>query len=136
MKTTSVLLRGEVGSDLVYPLSLIEDVLDGRWEMCVSTIGFTYTTPAPTQHLAISSNYVMGKFVSGTSPSAGQTILNLCIFGNRTAGAKTIIGMKQQTYFPVNNAQQFLRVTLKNAETGERPSGANVIALILLRRVA
>ncbi len=138
-KLISVLLKGEIESDIVYPISLIEQVNEGAWEMCITTLGFTYTSEdvVPVSHVAISSNFVLGKSVNDRNEPCGEeAVLNLCIYGNKKVGAKTIIGMRQQTFFAINNAQQNLKLTLRNAATNERLSGSNVVVQVLLRRIA
>ncbi len=139
MKLISVLLKGPISSDLNYALGEIENIHEGSWQITISSVGFTYTAvrPEPPRHLAISSNFVMGKFVDANKQSsAGQAILNICIFGGKSQGTKVVIGMKQQTFFAVNNAQQNLSLRFTDVETSKYASGADVVVLALLRRVA
>ncbi len=139
MKLVSVLIKGPINSDLNYALSEIENINEGSWQLSISTVGFTYTSPRPQppRHLAISSNYVMGKFVDeNKQTSAGQAVLNICIFGGKAQGTKVVIGMKQQTFFTINNAQQNFSLRFTDVETNTYAAGADVVVLALLRRMA
>ncbi len=132
-----MLLKGSISSDLEYPISVIHNVHEGRWELCISSVAFEYTANTQPAYLELSTNFVMGQFVnSRQEPYSGQAVLNLCLYGGKRQGSTTVIGMKQQTFFAVNNAQQILKLSLKESKSGKYPSGSNVNVLLLLRRVA
>ncbi len=138
MKLITVLLNGNIESDLTYPIGIIEQVNEGQWEISVSSIAFQYTanSPPPVSHVTVSCNFVMGKFVNASlEPFVDQAVLNLLVYGNKPKGMRTIIGLKQREYFSVNNAQQVLRLSLKDSQSGQRLFGSVVTALILLRRI-
>ncbi len=136
MKSFSVLLKGDISSDLTYNIGLIETFLDGYWEMCITSVAFTYeevTTPAILQ---IQCNFVSCIYVNQEQQvSAGQRVLNIVIFGGKAVGTKIVIGMKQHDFCEVDKPQPVLRLSFKTVEDNTYIRGAKAVVLAVFRRL-
>ena len=132
----SYLLKGPSQSDISMPIGRLEDITEGTWEIGLSSISFAYTSSfSRSTLLQISCNFVMGKAVTPSGElEAVQTPMNMVLVKG-TTGGRGIVGFRQRDFFEVNNAQQQLIFHLRDAETGNTVSGANIFLQVLLRRV-
>ncbi len=137
MRSFTVLLQGNINSDLTYNISLLDDFTQGHWELGVSSLGFSYTSQNNPAVLKLTCNCVLGKYVNTTNQVyTSEEVLQLVIYGGKSVGTKVVIGIKNRDFFRLNNMEQILRVALKDAETDQYVSGAQVHVLMMFRRVA
>ncbi len=130
----SCVLRGQLDGKLTFPIGLVEDIKDGRWLMCFSTISFSYRKAVPARFLAVSSNFVTGFTVDSSNQLVSVDVTMNIIHVKGNPGTKGIVGFRQRDFFEVNNAQRDLTVRFTDASSGESVSGAEVIVHALLKR--
>ncbi len=141
-KMRSILLKGTIEETLTYPMSLVENILEGEWQLALSTISFLYNEKdeenpkeIPREVLKVTANYVMGQDVNEFKEVTYSPLVLSTVRYGAAHGSKSTIGFKNQNFFRVNNPQQELSISLKTIDTDMMTEGSIVFLLILLRRV-
>ncbi len=133
MSIRSYLLRGELGSQLQFPISRTEDILSGTWELAFSTISFEYQETSAPVLLRITSNLVMGRSVNSRKELTSEEATLNMVMVKPIAGSRGIIGFRQRDFYEVNNAQHDMVINVTNLSEGPLPRAA-VFLHVLLRR--
>ncbi len=137
----TVLLKGNIGKTLTYPLSLTQNIREGEWEIGLCNVSFLYNSkqehPAniPRTVLKISSNYVLTQDINERGEvTTVPAILSVVKYG-ANHGSIATIGFKNRDYFRVNQPDQDLIISFQTIDTEEFVTGANVFLLVALRRL-
>ncbi len=136
MKLKSVLLKGEIENCLKISISSIEpDILSGKWQLAISSIGISFNSEIKSTLLTVSTNFIIGRSLN----NSGQLILSPSVLhlfscaGNQ--GEKKTFCPKSKDFFEVTNASSVLEFYLKNVENDSYISGAQCYILIVMRRI-
>ncbi len=137
----SVLLKGTINQTLVYPLTLVQNVREGEWQIALNNVSFMYQSeqqhpePIPRVVLKITSNYVMTQDVNERNEIVTvPAVLSALRYGG-SHGQCSTIGFKNVYFYTINNVEQNLIIKFETIDTGRFTTGAEVFLLILLRRV-
>ena len=136
----SVLLRGTVDQTLKYPLGLILDIMEGEWEMALSTVSFKYYSRSkhqediPRKVLQLTSNYILTQDVNERNEVISTEAVLSTVFYGAKHGSEMTIGFKNQNYYRVNHPHQELQISLTTIDEKKFLTGASVFLLVLLRR--
>ena len=138
----SVLLKGRVDQTLTFPLGRIVKIMDGEWQIALSTISFFYAPKdeenpkaIPREVLEVTSNYVMLEDINERNEIIlSPGVLSMVQYGGGH-GTKSTIGFRNQNFFSINNPQQQLTISLKTVDTKQFTEGAIVFLLVLVRRI-
>ncbi len=103
--------------------------------MCFSTVSFIFTKDVASTLLTITSNLVTGFKVNEARQIESEDVTMNCVLIKGSRGGKSIVGFRQRDFYEINNAQQDVKIYLRDAIDGTKVEGAHVLIHVLLRRV-
>ncbi len=141
MALKSILLKGNVGKTLTYPVPSVLNIREGEWQIGLSNVSFIYDSAEqhpsriPRVILKITSNYVLTQDIN----ERGEVItVPACLSVVRHGGnhgSSTTIGFKNRDYYNVNNAEKELIISFKTVDTDKFTTGSNVFLLVVFKRL-
>ncbi len=136
MKLQTYTIKGKIDSTLKLDVGKLEpEITQGKWELCLSSVGFSYTTNVSDHLIAVSTNYVIGKKLNNEKEIVMTPATLAIVFCGGSPGKKRVMSINKEDFFEINNAQYTLEVNAVDAMSGEPITGVDVVVLLYLRRI-
>ncbi len=133
----TVVLQGDIGSEIKFAIGQVENILDGEWHIAISSLSLRYGPSKVNRSLvSISTNFVTQNSINSDGDIVlEEAPLGITTYGGNSENQVVTLGFRNRDFLYVNKAQQNLCINIKNAEDGSRMTGAKAIVLLCLKRV-